>query len=52
MEVGRGYPWVWDEQLGAYCIDETARVAWTEGSNPQPIEGRYYELPAGVCTDR
>jgi hypothetical protein len=47
-EVERGYPWIWDAELGTYRLDETARVAWTEGPGPQPLEGRYYEPPPGV----
>jgi hypothetical protein len=50
-DEGLGFPWVWDEELGAHRVEEAAGVFWTEGSNPQPLEGRFYEPPPGVFTD-
>ncbi len=50
MEVERGYPWIWDPALETYRLDEAARVVWTEGSNPPPLEGRYFEPRPGVFT--
>lgn len=51
MDVDRDYPWVWDSTLETYRLDENARVAWTEGSNPQPLEGRFFEPRPGVFTE-
>lgn len=33
----RDPPWVWDEELEVYRLDETLPHLWTEGLGPEPF---------------